>query len=69
VQNGTYEPLARPLFVYAKRASLRRPEVEAFLRFIVANEREIATGARFVPLTDAQEEQAKRELERAVGAS
>jgi phosphate transport system substrate-binding protein len=68
VQNGTYKPLSRPLFIYVKKSSLRRPAVEAFLRFIVANEREIATRARFVPLTDAQEEQAKRELERAVGA-
>jgi phosphate transport system substrate-binding protein len=69
VQNGTYKPLSRPLFIYVKRESLRRPEVEAFLRFILENEREIATSARFVPLTDAQADQAQRELESAVGAS
>jgi hypothetical protein len=41
--------------------------VKAFLRFVIENEREIATSARFVPLTDEQEQQAKQELERAVG--
>jgi phosphate transport system substrate-binding protein len=68
VQNGTYKPLSRPLFIYAKKTSLQRPEVKAFLRFVVENEREIATGARFVPLTDAQEQKAKQEIESAVGA-
>jgi phosphate transport system substrate-binding protein len=68
VQNGTYKPLARPLFIYAKKTSLERPEVKAFLRFIVENEREIATGARFVPFTDEQEQEAKQELEQAVGS-
>jgi phosphate transport system substrate-binding protein len=67
VQSGTYKPLSRPLFIYAKKTSLERAEVKAFLRFIVENEREIATAARFVPLTDEQEQKAKQELERAVG--
>jgi phosphate transport system substrate-binding protein len=68
VQAGTYKPLSRPLFVYGKKTSLQRAEVKAFLRFIIENEREIATGARFVPLTEAQEQKAKQELESAVGA-
>ena len=46
-------------------SSLERPEVKAFIRFIIENEREIATAARFVPLTDKQEQEAKQELERA----
>jgi phosphate transport system substrate-binding protein len=65
VQNGTYKPLSRPLFIYAKKTSLQRPEVKAFIRFVIENEREIATAARFVPLTDKQEQEAKQELERA----
>lgn len=65
VQNGTYKPLSRPLFVYAKKTSLQRPEVKTFIRFVIENESEIATAARFVPLTDQQEQEAKQELERA----
>jgi phosphate transport system substrate-binding protein len=66
-QMGTYKPLSRPLFIYVKKTSLARPEVEAFLRFALDNEQEIAQAAQFVPLTDAQETKAEADLEAAVG--
>jgi phosphate transport system substrate-binding protein len=53
-QQGTYKPLSRPLFVYAKTESLVRPEVKAYVRFMLDNEKEIAEAAKFVPLTDEQ---------------
>jgi phosphate transport system substrate-binding protein len=68
VQATTYKPLARPLFVYAKRASFRRPVVRAFIRFMIQNERSIATTARFVPLTKKQLAKAKRQYNAAVEA-
>jgi phosphate transport system substrate-binding protein len=61
-QNGTYKPLSRPLFIYAKKASFARPEVHAFIEFILENEREIAEAAQFVPLTDEQLTKAKADL-------
>jgi phosphate transport system substrate-binding protein len=61
-QNGTYKPLSRPLFIYAKKASFDRPEVHAFIEFILENEREIAEAAQFVPLTDEQLTKAKADL-------
>ena len=67
-QNGTYTPLSRPLFVYAKLESLERPEVEAFVRYLIDNETEIAEAARYVPLTDEQIEKANTDLEAAVGS-
>lgn len=54
VQANTYKPLSRPLFIYAKRTSFSRPEVRAFLGFILNNERVIAKRARFVSLTNRQ---------------
>jgi phosphate transport system substrate-binding protein len=65
-QNGTYKPLARPLFIYAKQESLRQPQVEAFVKFILENETEIAEAARFVPLTDDQLAKAHDGLEKAL---
>jgi len=65
VQNGTYTPLSRPLFVYVKTTSFERPEVKVFLRFIIENGPEIATAARFVPLTAAQQREAEQKLEQA----
>jgi phosphate transport system substrate-binding protein len=66
VQNGTYKPLSRPLFVYAKNSSLQRPEVQAFLRYIIENGTEIADAAKFVSLTPEQKQRAQRELDDAI---
>ena len=44
VQDGTYKPLSRPLFIYVKNTSFKRPEVEAFVKYIIDNEEKI-TGA------------------------
>jgi phosphate transport system substrate-binding protein len=67
VQGGTYKPLSRPLFIYAKTSSFRRPEVKAFIRFVIDQESQIAGAARFVPLTSAQQQTAEREFEQAAG--
>jgi phosphate transport system substrate-binding protein len=53
-QDGTYVPLARPLFVYVKTEALAREEVADFLRYILDNEATIAEQARFVPLNEEQ---------------
>jgi phosphate transport system substrate-binding protein len=66
-QQGTYTPLSRPLFIYVKKTSLALPEVEAFLRFALDNEQEIAQAAQFVPLTDEQKTKAEADLDAAVG--
>jgi phosphate transport system substrate-binding protein len=68
VQNGTYKPLSRPLFVYVNGSSLEeKPAVREFVRFMLENERRIAAAARFVPLSKAQLGQQLRKLDRAVG--
>jgi phosphate transport system substrate-binding protein len=51
--------LARPLFIYAKRSSFQRPEVEGFIGYIFGNEKKIADAARFVSLTPKQLRKAK----------
>jgi phosphate transport system substrate-binding protein len=59
VQSRKYKPLSRPLFIYVKKTSFKRPEVHAFIGYILKNERAIARRARFVSLTDAQLELAR----------
>jgi phosphate transport system substrate-binding protein len=66
VQNRRYKPLGRPLFVYVKRDSFRKPVVAAFMRYIITNETRIATSARFVPLTKQQLAKAKRQYNTAI---
>jgi phosphate transport system substrate-binding protein len=65
-QNGSYTPLSRPLFIYAKKKSFTRPEVAAFVEYTLDNEIEIAEASQFVPLTDEQLEKAMTDFEAAV---
>ena len=36
IADGSYQPLARPLFVYVRADSLERPDVQEFIRFYLA---------------------------------
>jgi phosphate transport system substrate-binding protein len=67
-QSGSYKPLSRPLFIYAKGSSFKRTEVQAFLDYLYKNERAIAQRARFVPLTNAQLKRARITFDLAVKA-
>jgi phosphate transport system substrate-binding protein len=69
VQNNTYKPLGRPLFIYAKGSSFKRREVQAFLDYIFDNEVKIAQRARFVPLTKVQLRRARTNFSLAVKAA
>jgi phosphate transport system substrate-binding protein len=68
-QNNTYKPLARPLFIYTKGSSFKRPEVQGFLRYIFDNEKTIAKRAKFVPLTTAQLKRARITFDLALKAA
>ena len=67
-QDGTYKPLSRPLFIYVKKDALSRPEVAAFMQYVLDNETAIAEASQFVPLTDEQLTKAKNDLEMALGS-
>jgi phosphate transport system substrate-binding protein len=65
VQDGSYTPLSRPLFVYVKNDSLAKPEVEAFVQYLLENGRTVAESALFVPLTDKQAQESMSRFEAA----
>jgi len=48
IQDGTYAPLSRPLFVYVKAASLERPEVAEFMRFYLNEASTLASDVGYV---------------------
>lgn len=54
VQDGTYTPLGRPLFVYASDTALAKPETVEFFNFYVNNSGRIGEVAGFVGLNDTQ---------------
>ena len=63
VQDGSYTPLSRPLFIYVNNTSYAdKPQVKAFVDFYVDNAPDIAERALVVPLTDEQITIAQDEL-------
>lgn len=68
VQDGTYTPLGRPLFIYVNNDSYAdEAAVKAFVDFFVDNADSIAESSQFVPLTSEQADTAQDELASLLG--
>jgi phosphate transport system substrate-binding protein len=50
VINGSYQPLARPIFIYINSKSLERPEVREFVEFYMKNAEVLVREVKYVPL-------------------
>jgi phosphate transport system substrate-binding protein len=50
IRTGTYQPLARPLFIYVSDKALSRPEVQRFVDFYIANAAALAEEVGYVQL-------------------
>ncbi|HEX2071917.1 MAG TPA: PstS family phosphate ABC transporter substrate-binding protein [Thermoleophilaceae bacterium] len=63
IQDGSYKPLSRPIFMYpSEQALAEKPQVKGFMEYTIDNADAIATAAQIVPLTAAQIEKARRQL-------
>jgi len=55
VADGTYVPLSRPIFIYVKKTSLEsRPEVRAFVEFMLDNATTLVPEVGYVPLPESR---------------
>jgi phosphate transport system substrate-binding protein len=63
VQNASYKPLSRPLFMYPSKEAIAKPEVKAFMDFVAANQQAIAEASQIVPLTEEQATEAQSALQ------
>ena len=50
VLNGTYQPLARPIFIYVSAKSLAKPEVREFVTYYLKEGAKAAQSVKYVPL-------------------
>ncbi|ELR69923.1 Phosphate ABC transporter [Fulvivirga imtechensis AK7] len=50
VKSGEYSPLSRPIFIYVSDVALKRPAVEAFVNFYLANAAELVQDVGYIPL-------------------
>jgi phosphate transport system substrate-binding protein len=64
VQDNSYSPLSRPLFIYPSDKLLARPEGLAFVKFYIDNSDDIATSALFVPMTADQKAESVSEIDK-----
>lgn len=69
INDGTYTPLSRPIFVYIATAAAERPEVQAFVRFYLENAAELVSEVGYVPLPDRVYELALERFENGVTGS
>ena len=63
IQDGSYTPLSRQLLMYPSKEAMARPEVAAFMKFVVENEAAIADASQIVSLTDEQQAEAQQKIE------
>jgi phosphate transport system substrate-binding protein len=50
VINGTYQPLARPIFIYVNAKSAAKPEVREFIQFFNQHGEKLTKEVKYVPL-------------------
>lgn len=50
VEDGTYQPLSRPIFIYVNMKAAERPEVKEFVTFYIKNASALVRGAGYFPL-------------------
>src|ERR671912_638256 len=62
IQDGSYTPLGRPLFMYPSAKAIKRPEVKAFMDYVVENYQPIAEASQIVPMSQSQADKAKSAL-------
>ncbi|HSI91449.1 MAG TPA: substrate-binding domain-containing protein, partial [Adhaeribacter sp.] len=62
VENGTYAPLSRPLFIYVNSKATQRPEVVNFVEFYLNNAKDLSREVGYVPMENDQYEEQKKKF-------
>jgi phosphate transport system substrate-binding protein len=57
--NGTYQPLARPIFIYVSKKSAEKEFVKKFVEFYLENAPELVAEVGYIPLQEEVYEAAK----------
>jgi phosphate transport system substrate-binding protein len=50
VDNGSYQPLSRPIFIYVSEKSLDKPEVKEFVEFYMKSAAPLVKEVKYIPL-------------------
>jgi len=69
VRTGTYQPLSRPIFIYASKKKLDRPAVEQFVDFYLSNSERLIKDVHYIPLPAKAYDLAKERVKKRVTGS
>jgi phosphate transport system substrate-binding protein len=66
INDGSYEPLSRPIFIYVNKASLKRPEVKGFVEFYLNEVEGLVREVGYIPLPKDQYAKGKDTFKKAL---
>jgi phosphate transport system substrate-binding protein len=66
INDGSYSPLSRPIYIYASKKAVQRPEVATFVEFYLKNAGELSKDVGYVPLQKSQYDEGLQKLNRAI---
>ena len=69
VMDGTYQPLARPLFIYVSVKAAQKEEVKKFVEFYLKNAASLVTEVGYIPLSDETYEAALERFQKRITGS
>lgn len=70
IENGTYTPLARPVYIYVNKKALERKEVAEFVRFYLSDEgQKLVSKAHCINLSVERLKEQRSRFEQAIGGS
>ncbi len=64
INDGSYTPLSRPIFIYVSKKSVKRPEVSRFVTFYLENAGVLSKDVGYVPLQKSQYDEGLQKLKR-----
>ena len=69
IEDGTYAPLSRPLFMYVRHSALAEPAVRAYVEFLLQNASELVPTTGYHALSEAEYQAALVEIGEAAGSA
>jgi len=69
VIDGTYQPLARPLFIYVAKKASDRPEIQTFVRSYLTEAKGLVKEVGYIPLQDKVYELGLKRFDKRVAGS
>ena len=54
INNGTYAPLSRPIFIYVSSEAIKKTQVRSFVEYYLDNAAEVSKAVGYIPMTEVE---------------